>query len=667
MRNPIMVMLLLVSVGLVTSSLPAPVAADAEEPSFSMIFTGPEEAVPFSQQLQHTPDANMSFIRSAGSVHLWTQGATPTGGGTYYFIGPDFDSLTPHHTVNGAPAPVLSPSGSGFDSTYAGSAGVMRSNNNAALLMFYHGEDQSCGQAPVVGIGLARSSDGGATWTRAGQIISSPELPSDCNYSGFKGAGNPSVLLSRDGNYILMYYMEWLSGQSDAVRLARAPITSDGAPGAWFKYRNGGFTEPGFGGLSDPVIQRANESAGLAGVPNVTYNSFLNLYLAIVMGHDGFYYASSPDGIGWTTPKLLWQVPALTIKESLNSGEHWYYYPTLVSLDQDTDDYTTQRGYLYYARGTKDGPPHSTFRRPVKIGRSTYLPLILKAGLLTSTPTPTLTETPRSTSTRTLTPSRTATPTSTGTPTRTPTPTRTATPTPPPGQDIPPGGHFSPPAGWIWLCSGDFTVTRPDGVTVVLHDSIAQTGLLLVLRPDSLVTVNAPWGGHCQAFDSAGLGGGLQQAIDGLLTGGCANGCSSVNVKDLSPTGAVVADYWRLSACSAFESGETRQVAPGAFVVGDIIINGVVQYDSGDSEGTVAYFEQSAAVYAQWGAACYKADTSAPLNQIIADEFAVGCVSGCSKVRAVTLDITGQQNALCYYPDGTTQLLQGTGNATYCP
>ena len=47
-------------------------------------------------------------------------------------------------------------------------------------------------------------------------------------------------------------------------------------------------------------------------MPNVTYNSFLNLYLAIVMGHDGFYYASSPDGINWTTPKLLWQVPALT-------------------------------------------------------------------------------------------------------------------------------------------------------------------------------------------------------------------------------------------------------------------------------------------------------------------------------------------------------------------
>ena len=104
------------------------------------------------------------------------------------------------------------------------------------------------------------------------------------------------------------------------------------------------------------------------------------------------------------------------------------------------------------------------------------------------------------------------------------------------------------------------------------------------------------------------------RAIDGLLTHGCVNGCSSVNVKDLGPAGAIVADYWRLSACSAFQSGEARQVAPGTFVVGDIIINGVVQYNSGDGEGTVAYFEQSAAVYAQWGAGCYKADTGRALE-----------------------------------------------------
>ena len=143
MKKPVIIMLLFVSVILVTSSSPMQVVADGGTPSFSMIFTGPEESVAFSHQLKYTPDENISFIRSSGNIHLWTQGTTPTGGGTYYFIGPDFDSLSPHHTVDGKPVPVLSPSGSGFDSTYAGSAGVMRSSDGADLLMFYHGEDQS--------------------------------------------------------------------------------------------------------------------------------------------------------------------------------------------------------------------------------------------------------------------------------------------------------------------------------------------------------------------------------------------------------------------------------------------------------------------------------------------------------------------------------------------
>ncbi|NLE46591.1 MAG: hypothetical protein GX620_17895, partial [Chloroflexi bacterium] len=391
MKKPAIVTLLFVSAVLMTSSPPMQVAADGGTPSFSVTFTGPEESVAFSHQLQYTPDENISFIRSAGKIHLWTQGTTPTGGGTYYFTGSGFDSLPPHQTADGKPVPVLSPSGSGFDSTYAGSGGVMWSSNGADLLMFYHGEDHSCSQNedPVAGIGLARSSDGGATWTRAGQVISSPELPSDCNYTGFKGAGNPTVLVSGDGNYMLMYYVEWLSSRPDSISLARAPIASDGMPGAWFKYKDGEFTEPGLGGLSDPVIQRPSEKAGYAGVPNVTYNTFLNLYLALVMGHDGFYYASSPDGVNWTTPKLLWQVPALTVWKDLSNGEDWYYYPTLLSLDQDTDDRSTRTGYLYYARGTRGGPPHTTFRRPVKISYSTYLPMILKANLLGSTPTPT--------------------------------------------------------------------------------------------------------------------------------------------------------------------------------------------------------------------------------------------------------------------------------------
>jgi len=430
---------------------------------------------------------------------LWTQGAV---GSTYYYRGTTFDNLIPHQISNGMPVPVLTPSGSGFDRDYAGSGGVMRGANGTDLLMFYHAENSACGsdKPPVVGVGLARSSDGGATWTRLGQVISSPEMPTDCNYSDFKGAGNPTVLISRDGQYIYMYYMEWLSTRPDSISLARAPISSDGVPGSWLKYKNGSLSEAGLGGASDPVIQRANETAVYAGVPNVTFNLYLNLYLAIVVGQNGFYYVSSSDGIDWNTPRLFWEVPPVTVLDSLNDGDHWYYYPTLISLDQDTDDTTLHTAYLYYARGTRNGPPHSTFRRPVGIGYEVYLPKIIKG----------------------------------------------------------------------------------------------------------------------------------------------------------------------LSYCTGLDWQEPCRVVPNRFVIGDITIDDIRQYDLGTGEGTVAFFEKESTVYAQWGAAYYVGSIDIA-DQFIQGEFANGCATGCGTVRFVIVRSNGQQEALCYYPDGTTRALQSSGTETWCP
>ncbi len=247
---------------------------------FALGFTGPEETVISNGQwgLNWLPDENISFIKSGGNVHVWFAARKES----YYLRGPTIESLQPHQVdVNGNAVPVLLPSGSDFDRDYAGSASVIRAANGSDLLMFYHAEDQTCGgDNAKVGIGLARSSDGGATWTKQGQIISSPQVPTDCNYSGFRGAGNPSVFVSQDSQYIYMYYMEWLSTRPDSISLARAARTSDGIPGSWFKYHNGNFNEPGLGGASDAVIQRANEIAGYAVISSVTYNLLLRRYLA---------------------------------------------------------------------------------------------------------------------------------------------------------------------------------------------------------------------------------------------------------------------------------------------------------------------------------------------------------------------------------------------------
>jgi hypothetical protein len=98
-----------------------------------------------------------------------------------------------------------------------------------------------------------------------------------------------------------------------------------------------------------------------------------------------------------------------------------------------------------------------------------------------------------------------------------------------------------------------------------------------------------------------------------------------------------------LTSCSAFQNGETRKVSSGTFVIGDIIIDGTSQYDSGGtSEGTVAYFEKESTVIAQWGAGCYIGSKNLA-NDIIQGEFQHGCGSKCASVRFVVVQSDGQQ------------------------
>ena len=98
-----------------------------------------------------------------------------------------------------------------------------------------------------------------------------------------------------------------------------------------------------------------------------------------------------------------------------------------------------------------------------------------------------------------------------------------------------------------------------------------------------------------------------------------------------------------LTSCSAFRNGESRTVPPGTFVLGDIIIDGTAQFDSGKvGEGTDAYFERDSTVLAQWGAGCYLG-SKALADEVIQGEFQHGCGSKCTTVRFVLVQSDGQQ------------------------
>ncbi len=105
-------------------------------------------------------------------------------------------------------------------------------------------------------------------------------------------------------------------------------------------------------------------------------------------------------------------------------------------------------------------------------------------------------------------------------------------------------------------------------------------------------------------------------------------------IPTLAPTISTPA-YETLASCSSLQSGETRTVSAGTYILGDIIIDGTPQYvTSIPNEGTVAYFEREATVLAQWGAACFTGSKELK-DEVIQGELQHGCGSKCTSVRFV--------------------------------
>ena len=100
-------------------------------------------------------------------------------------------------------------------------------------------------------------------------------------------------------------------------------------------------------------------------MPSVSFNLFLQRYVAVVSTATTFYYTASEDGIHWEPGRDL------GLGGSASPGYpagNWIGYPSLLSLDQPSDGTTTGSGYLYYAHGT-EGACHFMERRAFQILR----------------------------------------------------------------------------------------------------------------------------------------------------------------------------------------------------------------------------------------------------------------------------------------------------------
>lgn len=338
--------------------------------AFALTLSGDEENVipPATPGLQFTPDEHMPFIQQPdGAFKLWASG----GGmyGTYLFQTPDLDTL-------GSPTRVFLPAGAGttaFDADYAGPGSIFRASNGTDLLMIYHAENHLYdgvdypGVPFYAGIGLARSQDGGLTWWREGEIISGHDPQQTTQTSAGAGAGTPSAIESNGYIYVIFHETDLQSGIS-GFGIARAPISSDGAPGAWEKYDQGSFSTPGLGGAFTPLGIILDPTApGDQRQPHLSYNSYMNEFVLVAVGNGGIYELVSQDLISWSQGQVVLPAPA---PAAANAGGPRNWYPTLVTPSGPSDETTGQSGYLYYAKFAGNGSSdHSLYRQSFTIAR----------------------------------------------------------------------------------------------------------------------------------------------------------------------------------------------------------------------------------------------------------------------------------------------------------
>jgi hypothetical protein len=323
------------------------------------------------------PDVHPTYLRfDDGSIRFWMQG----GAGTSIFATTDFGSFTPS-PVSSHVKHVLAPSkplSDLFDADYAGGSSIFPSANRQDLLMIFHAENHygraygTAGVTAYASIGIARSADGGKTWSRQGPVITGREAQTGYPPPNIGlGAGNPSAILT--GGYIYVFYIDNVSRTGpfrgiNSLCLARAPIMSDGRPGSWTKFYQKSFSQPGIGGLCDPPVPPPSAKSGITfqSNPDISFNSTLNAYLLVFQSDDGFFYSISSDLISWSPPRLFMPTPP-NIQNLKTPGAEYYYYPLLVTPSSPSDQLTGESGYIFYAKGTQDArltqSNHSWYRR----------------------------------------------------------------------------------------------------------------------------------------------------------------------------------------------------------------------------------------------------------------------------------------------------------------
>jgi hypothetical protein len=183
------------------------------------------------------------------------------------------------------------------------------------------------------------------------------------------------LLAEPSGKFLFAYYTshEPIGGRGAQICLACCRVRDAMKPGAWQKFHNDGFSEPGLGGRDTPVMSSGAPQAD-ALFPHVVFAPTLRQFIMVFCVNawrereraerSGFHVAFSEDGIVWPRERVrqIWKTHVIA---SIARQVAWH--PTLI-----LDEYA--KGWVYYgfSEGWGHRPPHKPHylvRRPISFTR----------------------------------------------------------------------------------------------------------------------------------------------------------------------------------------------------------------------------------------------------------------------------------------------------------
>ena len=230
----------------------------------------------------------------------------------------------------------------------------------------------------LISITSATSSDGGATF----QHSSPPELvavvPFRYEPTWMRALWQPSNIVRspRDGAYyaLVQYDAHAQDGSEDVQGMCLIRTDDVADPHSWRAWDGrGGFSipfhDPYSGGSGGEECSLVTPGIG-ALTYSLSYNSYLDAFIAVGVGTGGFFYSTSDDLIHWS-PRMLLMSATQTFTPGGNPP--FLVYPTLIdpASPSRSFDVTGPAPYLYYTkmygRSSHDGT--DVLRVPVQLSR----------------------------------------------------------------------------------------------------------------------------------------------------------------------------------------------------------------------------------------------------------------------------------------------------------